>query len=324
MSNLIPFIDSVLGQGIKSSGTNRKYLCPFSGCANRPSKLSGQHKLEVDMETIIEDGKPVNIYHCWSCGEKGKSIYNLLKKIGAHEKKFVELKEILKYSENSTYKPKEIKEVFHGQLPHEFKSLKGPIPKKDLKLRHAKAYIKKRGLKEDDVIKWNIGYCDGGKYSNRILIPSYDHSMKVNWLVGRTLVDDTFKKYEQPDSSKDIIAFESMINWSKPIILCEGVFDMFTIKRNCIPLLGKTIQPELMKKLLTCESKKVYLCLDSDALKESISNCELLMQMGKTVYMVELNDKDPGSMTFEDFTELIQHVTPLTTGKLMKLKINKI
>jgi DNA primase len=324
MSSLIPFLDSVLGTGTGSSSSNRKYLCPFVGCANRPSRIAGQKKLEVDMETIIEDGKPVNIYHCWSCGEKGKSIYNLLKKIGATEQRFNELKEILKYTDTSIHKPKEVKGVFSGQLPAEFKSVQGKLPKHDLKLRHAKAYVKKRNVREDDIIKWNIGYCEEGRYRNRIVIPSYDKSMKVNYLIGRALSDETFVKYEFPECSRDIIPFESMINWSKPIILCEGVFDMFTIKRNCIPLLGKVIQPELMKKLLTCKSKKVYLCLDSDALKESLANCQLLMEMGKTVYLVELDEKDPGSMTFEDFTKLIQQVSPLTTSKLMKMKINKI
>jgi len=324
MSSLTSFLDSLLGSGTDSSGTNRKYICPLPGCANRPSKLSGQKKMEVDIETLIEEGKPINIFHCWSCGGAGKSIYSLLKQINAPESRYKELQEILKYTDTSTHKQKPTKETFHGTLPLDFKSLQGKLPRYDLKLRHAKGYVKKRGLTEDDIIKYNIGYCEEGKYRNRVVIPSYNNQMQVNWLVGRALADDTFVKYEQPDASKDVIAFESTINWSKPIILCEGVFDMFTIKRNCIPLLGKTIQPELMKKLLQCESKKVYLCLDSDALKESIANCEMLMQMGKVVYMVELKDKDPGEMTFEEFTLLIQQVTPLTTGKLMKIKINKI
>jgi hypothetical protein len=42
--------------------------------------------------------------------------------------------------------------------------------------------------------------------------------------------------------SRDIIGFELFINWNVPIILCEGVFDAIAIKRNAIPLLGKTIQ----------------------------------------------------------------------------------
>ncbi len=40
------------------------------------------------------------------------------------------------------------------------------------------------------------------------------------------------------------------------VVLCEGGFDMLAIKRNAIPLLGKSITPKLMKKLV--ESKIQY------------------------------------------------------------------
>lgn len=321
-SSITEFLDSVLGKGDKASGTNRKYLCPFPGCANRPSRLSGQKKLEIDTETTLEAGKPINVFSCWSCRTSGKSIYSLLRKIGAPEQKLQELSSILKYTELHTTR-KDKKEHHTCHIPLEFQSLIGKLPKYKLPARHAKVYVKGRGLTEEDIIKYNIGYCDEGRYRNRVVTPSYDSQMKLNYLIGRTLAEETFVKYEFPESSRDIIPFDSMVNWSKPIIICEGVFDMFTIKRNCIPLLGKDIQPELMKKLLTCESKKVYICLDNDALKESLKHCESLMGVGKTVYLVELQDKDPGSMTFEEFTRLIQQVKPLTAGKMLKLKIGK-
>jgi len=322
MNSLTTFLDSVLGKSDKASGTNRKYVCPFQGCANRPSRLSGQKKLEIDTETVLESGKPVNVFSCWSCRTSGKSIYSLLKKIDAPEKRFTELSDIFKYTEPSSSK-KSSKSVQPCHIPSEFQSLIGKLPRHNLPARHAKVYVKGRGLTEDDIIKYNIGYCGEGRYRGRVVTPSYDSDMKVNYLIGRTMAEETFVKYEFPESSRDIIPFASMINWSKPIILCEGVFDMFTIKRNCIPLLGKDIQPELMKKLLICESKKVYICLDNDALKEALKHCERLMGIGKSVYLVELQDKDPGSMSFEEFTRLVQKVKPLTEGKVLKLKISK-
>ena len=322
MNSLTTFLDSVLGKSDKASGTNRKYVCPFQGCANRPSRLSGQKKLEIDTETVLESGKPVNVFSCWSCRTSGKSIYSLLKKIDAPEQRFTELSDIFKYTEPSSSK-KSSKSVQPCHIPSEFQSLIGKLPRHNLPARHAKVYVKGRGLTEDDIIKYNIGYCGEGRYRGRVVTPSYDSDMKVNYLIGRTMAEETFVKYEFPESSRDIIPFASMINWSKPIILCEGVFDMFTIKRNCIPLLGKDIQPELMKKLLICESKKVYICLDNDALKEALKHCERLMGIGKSVYLVELQDKDPGSMSFEEFTRLVQKVKPLTEGKVLKLKISK-
>ena len=46
-----------------------------------------------------------------------------------------------------------------------------------------------------------------------------------------------------------------------PIILCEGLFDALAIKRNAIPLLGKNIQNNLMKKIVTSVVDKIYIAL---------------------------------------------------------------
>ena len=47
------------------------------------------------------------------------------------------------------------------------------------------------------------------------------------------------------------------INWSSPLVLCEGPFDAIAIKRNAIPLLGNNIQSKLMKKIVTSTIQKM-------------------------------------------------------------------
>lgn len=55
-------------------------------------------------------------------------------------------------------------------------------------------------------------------------------------------------KYKNPPAPKDTVIFDLYINWNMPVILCEGVFDAIAIKRNAIPLLGKTVQDALLQK----------------------------------------------------------------------------
>ena len=98
-----------------------------------------------------------------------------------------------------------------------------------------------RGIRPADIVKYNIGYCEGGEYSNRIIIPSYDSEGVLNYFVSRAIYDGPMK-YKNPKVSKDVIGFDLFINWKEPIVLCEGVFDAITIRRNAIPLFGKTIQ----------------------------------------------------------------------------------
>ena len=70
-------------------------------------------------------------------------------------------------------------------------------------------------------------------------------------------------KYKNPPIPKDIIGFDLYIDWSQPIVLCEGVFDAIAIKNNSIPLFGKTILPKLFEKILTKKVKHIIISLDS-------------------------------------------------------------
>jgi chaperonin GroEL (HSP60 family) len=96
------------------------------------------------------------------------------------------------------------------------------------------------------------------------------------------------------------------------------------IKRNTIPLFGKNIQPTLMKKLVESKVQKIYIALDRDAMKQSLGFCEQLLDIGKEVYLVDLKDKDPSEMGFENFTKLVQTVSPLTQYELMEKKLSII
>jgi DNA primase len=111
------------------------------------------------------------------------------------------------------------------------------------------------------------------------------------------------------------------INWDLPLILCEGPFDAIAIKRNVVPLLGKNIQSNLMKKIVMSSVEKIYIALDRDAQKQALNFCEQLMKEGKEVYLVDMKDKDPSEMGFANFTNLIQETYPLTFSGLLEKKL---
>ena len=121
--------------------------------------------------------------------------------------------------------------------------------------------------------------------------------------------------------SKDTVPFELFINWSSPLVLVEGMFDALAVKRNAIPLLGKHIQRELMKKIVTSQVQKIYIALDKDAQQDAVKFCEQLMDEGKEIYLVDLEDKDPSEMGFKAITNLIQKTTPLDQYGLMAKKL---
>jgi DNA primase len=173
----------------------------------------------------------------------------------------------------------------------------------------------------EDIIKYNIGYCESGEYQNMVIIPSYDANGNLNYFTARSFEKQPFRKYKNPSVSRDIVPFEMFINWNSPLVLCEGPFDAIAIKRNAIPLLGKNIQTNLMKKIVSSKVEKIYIALDSDAMKSAVKFCETFMNEGKEVHLLEMDDKDPSELGFKNFTELIQKSVPLTLSGLLAKKL---
>ena len=303
--SLVALTNSVLGSGKATARGNYAYHCPL--CHHTKPKL------EINMS---ENPKGENPWHCWVCDKKGKKLYQLFKSIEVPPNVMSELRTIVKYVGPETKFQVEEKLT----LPKEFQLLNNIHPS-NITARHAAAYLKSRGITEDDILKYGIGYCEGGRYANMIIIPSYDAKGILNYFTGRSFQKEPSVKYRNPSVSRDIVPFELFINWDLPLILCEGPFDAISIKRNVIPLLGKNIQSNLMKKIVMSSVEKIYIALDRDAQKQALNFCEKLMNEGKEVYLVDMQDKDPSEMGFANFTNLIQETPPLTFSGLLEKKL---
>ena len=302
---LVNLVNSVLGSGKSTARNNYAYHCPF--CHHHKPKL------EVNL-TENREGK--NPWHCWACNARGTTIYNLFKQLKVEAKKFTELKSLVKTSKSI----KETKVEYSVTLPDEYICLStGDLS--DISARHALAYLKRRNISKYDILKYNIGYCKKGKYKNMIIIPTYNQDGSINYFTARSFEKEPYIKYRNPSVSRDIIPNEHLINWNIPIVICEGLFDAIAIKRNAIPLLGKNIQSNLMKRIVTSVVDKIYIALDKDAIKQALRFCENLMAEGKEVYLVDLQDKDPSEMGFVNFTKLIQTTQPLTYSGLLERKL---
>ena len=303
---LLGLVQSVLGKGNATSRGNYSFHCPF--CNHRKPKL------EIN---LVPTTKNENPWHCWACDTKGKTIRSLFKGVKVDGSKYSELNTIL----GTTYKTDKIELTQEVELPKEYKPLYN-LSRNDVTARQALAYVKRRGITPIDILKYQIGYCESGQYTNKIIIPNYSADGKLNYFIARSFEEDPFRKFDAPSADKNsIIGFENLINWDLPVILCEGAFDAIAIKRNAIPLYGKTLSNQLKKKLLSNNVKNIYLALDSDALKSTLRIAGDILQSGKTLHVVKLDGKDPSDMGFENFTELIQQSQEFTFSDLFSLKL---
>jgi DNA primase len=210
------------------------------------------------------------------------------------------------------------------QLPKEFISLSEEPKGFNPEYKHAMFYLNQRGIGIKEIIKYNIGYCKEGLYSRRILIPSYDSSGQLNYFVSRSYYSDEKMKYKNPPISKNIIVFDSQINWNEPIILCEGAFDAITIKRNAIPLLGKFPSKQLMEKIFMSRVTDIIISLDNDAINDALKAAEYFRKQGISVKMMYLRDKDAADMGYVKFHEELKASKVFSSEELLLNKINSL
>ena len=299
-------IINLLNRVLNSNGTKLKkqneymYWSPFIS----------HHKPKLQIN--IQNGN----WHCWVSNNGGRNLFQLLKKVGASKEHFDELSEYV--DDVPRYNKSKDTEKESVELPKEFKPLWNGGD--SIVKRHALSYLYKRGITDNDILRYNIGYCDNGLYGNRIIIPSYNSDSSLNFFVGRDFYDSKLK-YRNSPTSKDIIGFDLFINWDEPIILCEGVFDAMSFKRNAIPLFGKTVMSQLHKKIIESKVKLIYLSLDSDAIDDSITITENFINNGIEVRMMKLEEKDPNDIGFEKLLYLIKRTKTTRFSDLMRMKL---
>jgi DNA primase len=256
---LVDLLSEFLGdphQHYESKG-QISFDCPV--CAEEKGLDSGDGKGNLE----INYGR--HVYKCWACSEthgthgplgklfdqyatKGqKKVYNLIKP--------EELKQ------EDVRRPK-------LRLPEGFTTFKDSNPRF---IPHIEAYryLTSRGVTDEMIEKYNIGYTVNGDFAYRIIIPSYNLNGQLNYFVARSWVPKKMK-YKNPSVPKDEIIFnEGRIDWDKDIFLCEGAFDSFFLD-NSIVMLGKKMSKLLFETLYAKANKNIIICCDGDAFEDGI------------------------------------------------------
>jgi DNA primase len=218
-----------------------------------------KHNLEVNYFN--------DVYHCWSCGDSEGthgSLGKLFDKFG--NKKQKKLYKIFKPDDTEkkvrVKKPKVV-------LPDNFTLFKDSHPVYPIR-RQAYNYLKSRGITDEIIEKFGIGFCDKGSHSGRIIIPSYDTKGDLNYYVGRSWDPHSRAKYRNPEAEKDqIIFWENLIDWNKDIYLVEGAFDGMFLD-NPVVMLGKHMSELMFDKIYNNAKGNVIICLDGDAWENAV------------------------------------------------------
>jgi len=306
MNKKIRFLSSVFST-YKLYNSSKEFVinCPF--CSSKKLKLS----INVDSDK----------WHCWSCQAKGGNLTRVIKKVKPNSLREYQEKF---YVKASLLTPLEEPEVV-VLLPDDFKLVVQNLWDPDaLKI---KRYANDRGISDDLLWRYRIGYSSERIFKRRMIIPSFDVDGKLNYWSARSIDSNNFIKYMNAKAKKHLIIFNEIdIDWSEPIVLVEGPLDLIKcnlINSTCI--LGSTLSEyyKLFHNLLINDCE-VTISLDSDALVKQDKIAKLLASYDLNVSISNPLNGDLGDMKPSAVLELINNSKIWDDSMILKNRINSL
>jgi DNA primase len=262
MNYLSSIFESFLGEPRKHNEETGQiaFDCPACSADKGLYEGDGKGNLEINYNK--------GVYKCWVCHDTNRmhgQLENLVRKYGTR----THLKEYNLFKPEYNYNGNKDNEKIIVRLPDGYKKL-SDCTDKDYKSDLAKKYLKDRGITDEIIKEFNIGYTITGDFKDRIIIPSYDADGNINYFIARWFLKKKTKvKYLNPNAEKyEIIFNENKVNWDATIYLVEGATDHIVVP-NSIPLLGKFIADKLKELLHTKAKSFIVILLDSDAYEDA-------------------------------------------------------
>ena len=250
---LLDILCEILGDPEKTYDSKLQYgyNCPECGVGQKKGNL------EISLEK--------HLFHCWSCDDENNMhgpLGRLFDRYGTKEQK-----KIYNLVKPEELKIKESKKT-QLKLPEGYTQFKDSNPRF---IPHAEAYryLTSRGITDEIIEKYQIGYTVSGEFAYRVIVPSFDKNNKLNYFVARSWVNGRMKYKNPTDEKNQIIFNENRIDWFKDVYLVEGAFDGFFLD-NSIVMLGKQMSDLLFETLYEKALGKIIICLDEDAFQDGL------------------------------------------------------
>lgn len=319
-TQVITFIEKVFGQGkLSNAGQNISVLCPI--CKEKNGHGYSKKKLVIRTDNWVSQ--------CWVCGHKGRTLVPLLKRFYPQlTKDYVSTflsSEQLSLTEEEE---KTGKEEYVLKLPLGFELL---ALSKSKQAWWIKKYLKERGItSERDMWYWKLGFTEeeDSPVAGRVIIPSFDSEGNLNYWTARSTKRGKGQKYLNPEVKREAVVFNELnIDWSQPLTLTEGPFDLLKCNENATCLLGSSFDENylLFQKIVT-NNTPVVLALDEDAKEKAFKIAKLLSSYSIDVSLMVVPETigDVGAMTKEQFTTFYKEAKLLTPQNFLSLQIKTI
>ena len=251
------------------------------------------------------------MYNCFVCGARGGFLDFVRRVVGVEDRSDItRLLNVLMSDENSDYVDffaqgdrKIYVEASSMEYPEEY----FPLWTGDLGIegKRAEEYLFGRGLTKNQISYYKLGFCIGGRYDKRVLIPTFGPKGELVTFVCRDYTDKSSYKVLNPPE----VEGNSNKNWvfnlynalrTGHLIITEGVFDAMAVGVSGVALFGKKATDSQLAKLVMDRPLRVTCCLDADAPDDNEALASQLSGVTTNVFMAKLPDKDPSALLRDD------------------------
>jgi len=260
---LVDILEGFLGEHRKHNEDSGQVSFDCPACSEDKGLIDsgdGKGNLEINYDK--------GVFRCWSCHDVNNMhgpILKLLKRYGSPKN----TRDYLLVKPDANIISNREREKIIVEIPEGYKEL-SKCTVKDYKSDVALDYLHKRGITDEIIKEFKIGYTINGDYNNRVIIPSFSSDGVLNYFVARWFLNKkTGLKYLNPQAEKEEIIFgESKLNFDSTIYIVEGVTDHI-VTPNSVPLLGKYINDKLIEMLHDNAMGFIVIVLDGDAFEDA-------------------------------------------------------
>ncbi|KQX68785.1 DnaB-like helicase C-terminal domain-containing protein [Paenibacillus sp. Root444D2] len=183
-------------------------------------------------------------------------------------------------------------------------------------------YLQKRGITEETVIQYRIGFEIGkiGFYVNqnqlgdyfehRVIVPIRNYDGEIVDLIGRS-IDNREPKYKPLYGLDQYLFNYSALEDSDEVVLCNGIFDVLTLSQAKMPAVCVPDNGMFKEQHMSLfAGKRVYICMGNDETgrRDSTRIEALLREQGNETYIINLPE------TIRDINDLfIRAQNPIET-----------
>lgn len=182
-------------------------------------------------------------------------------------------------------------------------------------------FLHKRGVTDEMIVKWNLGYCTSGKLVGHLIIPVTDLEGTIISFQARRLMGQGPKSYNPPGDA-GLLFNMNFAKASPGLVLVEGPFDAMAVHMkmlqnhqpvSAVALMGTGISEEsaaIIGRIL--RPSMAWVMLDPDMeIGRGHKIGAFLARNGVSEVRIASASSDPDELTYNELVEALENAGPV-------------